>query len=465
MNKGVSLQKNLTNCKTKVKAENTYIRACIYYNYGNYKKCLKELIVLYEKHNKIDHNLIIYSFCQMLFKFNKIEENLFCSICRIHSEIKDLYSQEQIETLNKAIFHYISSVSNPSICILIFLNDIIDRKVIQSLRKQYEHNNHIINDFISYQIDFENIKNKTVYNCYYNESSSGIGDFLRGCCYLFELLKNTETNYGISFTKHDISPYIKSSFRPKFKKTDIFDTEKVNKEFCIGSNYIKNIKNNIVNVLTNSQQDNIYLFTNYSDIIDKQKKIRRICITKECQEFMKKNIIFSKTIEDEYTKIISKISEDYIIMHFRLGDRKLINSNLLDDKNINTKEYNVSLQEMKKTILDKHKETGKEIIVMSDSNELKQYVQQTLDKNHLQKIHIIHDKSHHCSNNPGFISKMSINNVEKKNNMFYVALDMKLITKSSHIYSYSVYPWGSGFVFWLAKIFNIPIKSTMIGKQ
>ena len=465
MQDGCSLEDNISQSTTNKSEVDLYIHACIYYNYEAYDKCIDRLIYLYNIFNKIDQTLFMYACHQMLTSSAKIDEAFFCQFCKIHSEIKDLYNGEQIEILNKGLFYYLDVVKNAPSCIVTFLDNIISPDIVKRIISKSDPQDHLLNSFISTQIDFDKIKGKTVYNCYYNESSSGIGDFLRGCCYLFDLLDNTETNYGISFAKHDISPYIKSNSKPKFKKTDIFDTEKINKELCIGANYIENIKNNIISVLQNTRDENIFLFTNYSDFIDNPNKTDRISLTKDCQEFMRSNLIFAKSIEDESNKILSNISEDYVVMHFRLGDRKIISSNCLDDNNVNTKQYNIKLPEMKRIILDKYKEVGKDIIVMSDSNELKQYVQKTMAKKYIGKIHIIHSNSQHCSNNPGFIVDMKIDKKKKKDNMFYVALDMKLITRSSHIYSYSVYPWGSGFVFWLAKIFNIPISTNLIGQQ
>lgn len=464
MQSGCSIEDNISQSTTNKSEVDLYIHACIYYNYGLYEKCLDRLLYLYNIFNKIDQNLFMYSFYQMLTSSANIDKLFFCQICKIHSEVKDLYSGEQIEMLNKCLFYYLDAVKNAPDCIVTFLGNIISPDIVKRIISKSDPQDNLLNSFISTQIDFDKIKGKTVYNCYYNESSSGIGDFLRGCCYLFDLLDSTETNYGISFAKHDISPYLKSRSKPKFKKEDILDTEKINKELCIGANYIENIKKNIVNVLQKTTGENIFLFTNYSDFIDNPSKADRISITKNCQEFMQNNLMFSKSIERESGDILSNVSEDYVVMHFRLGDRKIISSNCLDDSNINTKQYKIKLPEMKRIILDKHKETGKEIIVMSDSNELKQYVQKTMSKKYRGKIHIIHSNSQHCSNNPGFIVDMKIDKKKKKDNMFYVALDMKLITKSSHIYSYSVYPWGSGFVFWLAKIFNIPISTNLIGQ-
>ena len=464
MQNGCSFEENVAQCTTNKSDIDLYINACICYNYEVYDKCLERLVYLYNIFSKVDHNLFMYAFYQMLVNSRKIDEFFFCQICKIHSEIKDFYNSEQIDILNKSLFYYLDVANELPDCVVTFLGNIISPEIVKRIISNSNPQNRLLNSFISSQIDFDKIKNKTVYNCYYNESSSGIGDFLRGCCYLFDLFNNTETNYGLSFTKHDISPYLKSTSNPKFKKTDILDTEKLNKELCVGANYIDNIKKNIVSTLQDTKNDNIFLFTNYSDFMDSRNKADRISITKDCQEFMQSNLIFSKSIDKECNNILSNISEDYIVMHFRLGDRKIIQSNCLDDNNINTRQYNIKLPEMKKIILDKHVETGKDIIVMSDSNELKEYVKKTISKKHSGKIHIIHSNSQHCSNNPGLIVGMKIDKKKKKDNMFYVALDMKLITKSSHIYSYSVYPWGSGFVFWLAKIFNIPITIKMIGQ-
>lgn len=464
MREWYSVEENIAESTTNNTEVDLYVHACIYYNYEVYDKCIERLINLYNVFKKVDKNLFMYAYYQMLTSSANIDESLFCQICKIHSEIQDLYDGEQIELLNKGLFYYLDVATKAPDCIVTFLGNIISPDIVKRIISKSDPQSRLLNGFISTQIDFNKIKNKTVYNCYYNESSSGIGDFLRGCCYLFDLLNNTDTNYGISFAKHDISPYLKSTSSPRFKQADILDTEKINKDLCIGANYIQNIKKNIVNVLQETEGENIFLFTNYSDFIDNPRKTDRISITKNCQEFMQNNLIFSKSIEKESGDILSNVSEDYVVMHFRLGDRKIISSNCLDDSNINTKHYKIKLPEMKRIILDKHKETGKDIIVMSDSNELKQYVQKTISKKYSGKIHIIHSNSQHCSNNPGFIVGMKVDKKKKQDNMFYVALDMKLITKSSHIYSYSVYPWGSGFVFWLAKIFNIPISTNLIGQ-
>ena len=344
MQNGCPVEENISKFTANKDDIRLYLKACIYYNYQFYDKCLENLIQLYDLFSKVDHNLFMYAFSQLVTQSKEIDECLFCKICKIHCEIKDFYSIEQIQILNKSLLYYLDTLNNVPDCIMTFLGDIISPVIVKIITSQPESKD-LLNHVLSARIDFENIKGKTVYNCYYNESSSGIGDFLRGCCCLFDLLNKTETNYGISFAKHDISPYLKSNSNPTFKKEDIFDTEKINKELCMQDNYIENTKRNIVNVLQETTEKNIFLFTNYSDFIDRKSKIDRVILTKDCQEFMQNNLIFSKSIENESNKLLSDIAENYVIMHFRLGDRNIIESNCFNDNNINTKEYNVKLQE------------------------------------------------------------------------------------------------------------------------
>ena len=116
------------------------------------------------------------------------------------------------------------------------------------------------------------------------------------------------------------------------------------------------------------------------------------------------------------------------------------------------------IEKIKKTIEDTQKYDDKQIILMSDSNKLKAYVEEL----GLKEVYVVHNNSQHCSDNPGKLENVIFDEDKKASNMFYVALDMYLMSKSKYIYSYSVYPWGSGFCFWISKIYNIPIESFMI---
>ena len=464
MHNGLSFEDNVRRLRCRSVDDKLYIKACIAYNYQRYNTSLEYLIDLYNYHNKIDHNLFSYASYSFLVKNTNVEELFLSDICKIHFEIKDLYDKSNLELLNKSVYHYVTNSQHVPVCVIQFLSSVIDSDIVKKIYKSADPSEKVANTFLSASINFEKLTGKDIVHCYYNESSSGMGDFLRGSCYLFDLLENKDLNFHLNFTKHDISKYLRSTSKFSFKKKDILDTEKVNKDLCIGKNYIQNIKDNLIDVLENSSGSKIYMFTNYSDFIDNPAKAERISLTKSCQEFMKKNLIFTHDVTSESDKIINSLGiEYYSIMHFRLGDRMCltgVQKKELSKENLNTKEYDINLEDLKNIIIEKQKTTDDHIIVMSDSNELKEYIKEHCDN---KFIHVIHSNSQHCSNNPGNISKLKINKKEKIHNMFYVALDMNLISRSSSIYSYSVYPWGSGFVFWLAKIFNIPILTTQIG--
>ena len=464
MKSGLSFEDNVKQIKCTNSDDKLYIKACIAYNYQLYDKSLEYLIHLYNEYDKIEHTLFSYASYGFLVNNFNVDELFLSHICKIHFEIKDLYDKSHLELLNKSVYHYVTNSRQVPVCVIQFLSSVIDSEIVKKIYKSTDPAEKVANTFLSASVNFEKLTGKNIVHCYYNESSSGMGDFLRGSCYLFDLLEGKNLDFHLNFTKHDISKYLRSPSKFSFKKKEILDTEKINKDSCVGKNYIQNIKDNLIDVLENTKGSNIYMFTNYSDFIDNKAKAERISLTKSCQEFMKKNLIFTHDVTSESDKIIKSLGmEYYSIMHFRLGDRmclKGVQKEELSEENLNTKEYDINLDDLKNIIIEKQKITGNHIIVMSDSNELKEHIKEHCDNNF---IHVVHSNSQHCSNNPGNISKLKINKKEKVHNMFYVALDMNLISRSSSIYSYSVYPWGSGFVFWLAKIFNIPILTTQIG--
>jgi len=313
-------------------------------------------------------------------------------------------------------------------------------------------------------INFENLKNYTVVNSYYDESSSGIGDFLRGCCYLHGLFSNEKIDFNIDFSKHTVGKYLNSQYKGDKKK--IFDTERENKEKTNPSTYFKNMHDNLEKILNVKPKkiwqvikEKIVLFSNYSDFVfmsDEGKK--NLALDDNTKNFMKSNLRFSKEVEKTFMDLDLK---NYIVMHYRLGDFKIVEEHKLsvktDDNNINTKNFNVKLDPIVDEVVKKLLETKKQIVLISDSNDLKKYIKDNMPDRYISKVSIAHVNSFHTSSNPGFIKNIITKDTNKPEKMFYVALDMKICTKASEIYSKSVYPWGSGFTYWISKIYNIPI--------
>ena len=279
------------------------------------------------------------------------------------------------------------------------------------------------------------------FQCFYKESSCGVGDFLRGSCFLFEALSSVSRHFDIDLTFHPIGKYFNNPSIVQYEKGHILDAERLAKDKP--DKYLESLLAETQRIL-NLKQDNIFLFSNYSDAIFlSPEDYQKINVSKDCQNFMKSRLQFTRQITDYADNIVQ--NKKYNLVHFRCGDFELVKAP--KSEGINNKNYHIDYEQCLDFV-----NNIENPIVLSDSNGLKTYLQNN-------GVNILHSKSQHSSCNPGFIKDMEY----EEDLMFYVALDMNLISRSSSIYSYSVYPWGSGFVFWLAKIFNIPILTTRIG--
>lgn len=287
---------------------------------------------------------------------------------------------------------------------------------------------------------------RNIYNCLYKESSCGIGDFLRGSCFLFEALKTYDVNFDIDLTFHPIKQYFKNiNSNIIFNISDIIDIDKNSKK-C-NQNYIHCLVEELKNAL-NLEQENIFISNNFSDILllEKEEMIN-FNLSSDCQDFFKKKLQFTNEII-EYANEQTKNIKNYDIFHFRCGDYELVKQSVsISTDNLNNKNYNIDYN----NCLNSIHQLSNNPLVISDSNNLKKFLENN-------GIDILHKHSQHSSINPGILE-----NIEYDDNaLFYTALDMYLMSKARKIYSYSVYPWGSGFCFWISKIFNIPIQITTL---
>lgn len=445
MKQGLDFEPNIAQCHVQDRSQRLYIKACVAYNYKLYKECLSCLVKIHNDYHALDSKL----FCYALFSYatlpdekgatevGNLDKQFLKQLLDIISETQTLYDKEQDGLIKKSLFSLCSKgrIDNETGSFVAEnLAKYCDKEVIDSFSKRMG-------------FDLPNISNKKVVNCLYNECSSGIGDFLRGCCFLFTLCRKCGLKFGLDFSKHDISKHIRAKSKNKFEVEDIFDTEKVNKDLCTSENYIQNVKNNLENILQRSSDSKIYLFTNYSDIIDNNLRLDDIDLDDKCKNFMQANLIFSKEVDKEWKRLIHfQKASNYEIVHFRLGDKYLLNTTDEDST-----EFFASLVNIINDINPKGK-----LFILSDSNKFKEYCRYNISN---KNIGILHTRSQHCSDAPGAIDKLDIDKQKKIDNMFYVALDMKFLSCADKVYSYSVYPWGSGFSFWVSKIFGVEMEN------
>ena len=82
-----------------------------------------------------------------------------------------------------------------------------------------------------------------------------------------------------------------------------------------------------------------------------------------------------------------------------------------------------------------------------------------------KQIHIIHEKSTHTSYAPSTLTLTDFQNQDiEDEKLLYTALDVKILSESKNNVSYSVYDWGSGFVYWISKIFDVPCEINTFSK-
>lgn len=307
-------------------------------------------------------------------------------------------------------------------------------------------------------INGQNIKHKTITNCYYDDCNSGFGDFIRGSCFLYSIIGELpRVNLCIDISNHSLGRYISTNSKDGIGLDTIIDVEKQVTPFEKHNNlYFNGMKRRIVKLFNRSEDKKINIFTNcfnLNSLMDKE----RLRLTIGCKNFIKNNIIFSEEVVDAFRN--TELPSDYTVMHFRLGDRMTTYSSKdkVKDGNINNHKFSIENKEILKSIIKHYKKYQKNIVVLSDCNNIKKFISEKLSDNLKKKITVMHTNSQHSSNNPGSIDGYSVDKTKKQNNMFYVALDLIIIKNASSIVSSSVYPWGSGFCFWMAKVYDIPI--------
>ena len=273
--------------------ESSYVKCCVHYNFEKYQTCLEEIEKVHSDSGLLDINLLIDTMhnCIVVDRLN-IDYSKYCLIL---GRYKQNIDKDHTVRLKELINEYIT------------FSDGNIKSFSENLPEYVTKNSKDVDE----QLDTEKLIGKNIINCYYNKSSSGIGDFMRGCCYLYTILSEFNINFEMSFKYHDLSKYISSKTDRDYKESEIFDTEKHNKEMCSKYDYFENMKQNLVDCLNDSEEKDIYLFSNYAKQLINHNEF---LLSDDCKTFVKDNLIFSKQINDEYNKIAPK--DNYNVLLF-----------------------------------------------------------------------------------------------------------------------------------------------------
>jgi hypothetical protein len=283
-----------------------------------------------------------------------------------------------------------------------------------------------------------------------NDTSSywGLGDLIRGTIKLFQLQRYLKFNLVVDISLHPISHFIENT------NTDNKYLQFINKnKNNIPYFYIDKLKPYLLEALDKSLAKTLLSISdNNIDIVldannnicekiilltTNDKNIETLLITDECKIFIKN--IFKQKLEFQYyyENIINNFPNNYkekkySILHIRLGDNYLVKNDADDTIVFETL--------INKFITTNALKTNEDIII-TDNKSLKNYIKNHNDLFTLDTI----------------IAHTGINS--EKEIIRDTLLEFFLLQNAKEIKTFSVYDWISGFVCWIAKIYDIPLLS------
>ena len=255
------------------------------------------------------------------------------------------------------------------------------------------------------------LKGVNVYSLVNNQQ--GIGDYIRGCFCIIQILHKNNIPFDMDISRHAIQRW----FKPTIRYPTI-NLEQINNLHCNRSDRLNYIENKL------EKEKGIYTF------FCNEHPIYPITIKEKI--FIRNKLLPSDEMKDyiQQTKINWGITGPYNILHLRCGDSSL------KGKSPN---YELFLNEIRQLTLDST------YIVMSDSLQMKE----RLHELYPQFIISMDKPVHTCD---------CTNEEELKDTI----RDFFLFTTARKVHAFSVYGHGSGFSEWPCKLYDIPYETKYI---
>jgi hypothetical protein len=273
-----------------------------------------------------------------------------------------------------------------------------------------------------------------VYNpTYKGIPTPGIGDYLRGCCFVYQVCKSLNIDFDMHFKGHPISKYLVCDNQiEKHKDIDYDNIEFYSEHNNTPLNVICNKVNNInyTNKFINYCNNNCNNLTKSTYIFNNSFPVNNVSY--ECYKTIREKLEPTNEMKQyiRQTMFNLKISpKKYNVIHIRTGDKYLVDGNKLDlifAKKIESKLLRLI-------------QPGIKYLILSDNKELKIYLSKW-------PMFIIQN------NNIAHLGNTNASDEGVKNTL----LDLFLIARSGGVISLSVYTWGSGFSEWTSRIFGVP---------
>ena len=237
---------------------------------------------------------------------------------------------------------------------------------------------------------------------------TGVGDYLNGCCFLYDFAKTHNRKLNIDFSHHELSKILYCKSYKSLEETS-------NIPYMFGMNYDINILHHINNIFVN-----LNIPSNIDD------NMRQYII----ETALSPRLLFQKDIKSLKMQLNVEDTK-YNVVHIRTGDKYLL---------LNIEDYNeiecimsITLKKLISMNINLY-----DTIFISDNNILSElFLKYNLKSTTFQKVHT--GKS---------TSTEGIHNT---------MLDFFLMSTAKEIIQFSFYEWGSNFSNIISNLYKIPI--------
>jgi len=234
----------------------------------------------------------------------------------------------------------------------------------------------------------------------------GIGDMLRGIATTFDVCKKLGINFYVDMRYHPISTFFRKKDHPFMTLVDAHIND---------INFVGLSSDAQMTTFISSNKDAPQLFCTNGFICDSYSESAKLFI---------KDMLSPNAELDKFIKENTPLTP-YTILHFRLGDRQLFNHQQFKFDGI-------------MPFFIKHADSSS--ILLSDSPQFKKFIIQNYP------TYKTYDHSiAHIGNSKDLIAL--------KNTLF----EFLLASAASHIKTYSVYEWSSGFIDSIKKIYDVAV--------
>lgn len=308
----------------------------------------------------------------------------------------------------------------------------------------------------------------SVTHAFFPDFSGGVGDFLGGSLHLLRICQKNRVPFYMDFRHHEFGSFLKqpSAYPLEFATQEILN-------LGIKHRFRFDKMEHEIERLIKKCRKPLFLASFFvkglHDCISAPDKILRwqeeVHLTEDEKKFLQERLSFTSIVESSYHRFLehhSLTEKTYDIVHFRHGDRELLKSQGLTVNMLSyIDEFDIDYPSCLMRLEELSEKAQNPKVVLSDSNTFKKY----LRENAASKRIVSPTFSSHSSQKPGLFA-FSEHKISSRNEWnLDIALDMRIIQGAKSAIGFSNYPWGSNFLFWLCKIFDLPLTKQPLGKM